>query len=466
MIDLALGSGGLLIGWVHDGWSCWARLLSHRALEPEWSRSLGSGLAARPAVKVGWHRGQPLVLHADREHSELLYGPPGSTQRTVLPGRAPIAFTSDGDAIVVATRTSEGLGLSRVRPGAAPSPWQRVLARHDLKSVWLQRFFDGFVLVAGLEASLAVSTLDPALNVRKTVRTPLPRPLLALHGADAGNTLALALTYHGVGHVDAAQIDAAGTFRQRPHPALRGAHRSPRVHWDVHGFRVSGRNERGALVSRRLDGSPQTLFESVGTPFAIGHIHGDTITASMHGHALMLQVRDAAHLVRTATVDLTPADAPRLAHARAARTLGERWTRLQSPGGYRGGSASMRWDPARLEAAFPAEGGAPAGGLRFRFELSKAGPRLVVTFGEPGEAAPSASWARLVAWIRDRLSGDRREALERARALVAPIVGDTLPEGARLRVLGEAVLLELPLDALPDAETLDGWAKAILRAED
>ncbi len=463
MIELALSSRGVLVGWVHGGWSCWAQLQSHRALEPEWSRSLGSGLAARPAVKVGWHRGQPIALHSDRESSELVLGAPSAAERVALPGRDPIAFVSDGDGVVAVTTGPEGLGVVRAQPGKEPGPWQVVLARRDLKVASLHRFFNGFVLVVGLERALAVVTLDPDLSVRDTVRTPLPEALETLHCAEAGNGLALVLGYRGVEQVDAARIDATGRFRERPHPVLRGLHQSPRVHWDEHGFRVSGRNARGELVSRRLDGEAQTLFESVGAPFAIGHDYGDTVAATISGHALSLQIRDEDHMVRPATIDLTPTDAPRLTHTEATRALGERWARLRARGGYRGGSASMQWDPERLEAAFPAEGGAPAGGLRFRFELREGRPHLVVTFGEPGEAAPEASWARLVGWVRRRFSAEEREARERARELTAPIVGQELPEGARLEVLGEAVLLELPLDALPDPETLDGWVKAILK---
>lgn len=463
MTELALSSRGVLVGWVHDGWSCWARLQSHRALEPEWSHSLGSGLAARPTVRVGWHAGEPMALHSDRETSELVFGDPPTARRVTLPGRDPIAFASDGDGVVAVTSGAEGLGVVRARPGEEPGPWQVVLARRDLKSVSLHRFFTGFVLVVGLEHALAVVTLNPDLSVRDTIRTPLPKALEALHCAEAGNGLALVLSYEGVERVDAARIDATGRFRERPHPVLRGTHQSPRVHWDEHGFRVSGRSERGELVSRRLDGEPQVLFETVSVPFAIGHDYGDTVAATTTGHTLSLQIRDGDHMVRPTTIDLTPSDAPELAHTEATRALGERWARLRTRGGYRGGSATMQWDPERLEAAFPAEGGAPEGGLRFRFELREGRPRLVVTFGEPGEAAPEASWARLVGWVRRRVSAEAREAHERARALTAPIVGDALPDGARLEVLGEAILLELPLDELPDAETLDGWVKAILK---
>lgn len=466
MIELALSSRGVLVGWVHGGWAAWARLQSHRALEPEWSRSLGSGLSAKPAVKVGWHRTLPAALHADRDHSELVLGEPGQGHRFHLPGRDPIAFTSDGDAIVAATSTAEGLGVVRVQPGREPEPWRLVLARRDLKSASLYRFFNGFVLVVGLEQALTVITLNPDLSVRDTVRTPLSAHLDTLHCAEAGNGLALALSYRGVNRVDAARIDAAGIFRERPHPVLRGAHECPRVHWDEHGFRISARTEDGALVSRRLDGEPQALLESIAAPFAIGHNYGDTVAATIAGHALTLQIRDTDRMVRPAAVDLTPSDAAWVAHAERARVLGERWARLRARGGYRGTAASMQWDAARLEAAFPAEGGAPEGGLRFRFELSRGRPRLVVTFGEPGHAAPDPSWTRLVRWVRQRFSADAREAEARARALVAPIVGDELPDGARLETLGDAVLLELPLETLPDAETLDGWVKAIQRAAD
>lgn len=464
MIELALSSRGVLVGWAHGGWACWAHLKSHRALRPEWSHSLGSGLAARPVVEVGWHRATPVALHADRDHAELVVGPPGQGRRVALPGRDPLAFASDGDAIVAMTTQPEGLGLTRVPLAGEPGAWELVLPRRDLKNAWLHRFFNGFVLVAGLERALAVVTLAPDLSVRATVRTPLAAPLEALHCAEAGNGLALALTYEGGDRVDAARIDAAGTFRERPHPVLRGAHRSPRVHWDEHGFRISAQTERGALVSRRLGGEPQTLMERIGAPFAIGHDYGDTVAATIEGHALSLQIRDAEHMVRPAAVDLTPTDAPSLEHARRTRALGERWARLRARGGYRGGDASMQWDPARLEAVFPAAGGAPEGGLRFRFERRRGQPLLVITFGEPGEAAPEASWARLVGWVRKRFSSEAREAEARARALAAPIVGEALPEGARLQSLGEAVLLELPLEELPDAETLDGWVKAILRA--
>lgn len=466
MTELALGAAGVLVGWVHGGWSCWAHLESHRALAPTWSRSLGSGLAARPVVRVGWHRGLPVALHADRDGSELVVGAPGEGSRVALPGRDPIAFVSDGDDLVVATTSSEGLGVCRVRPGTEPDTWLPVLARRDLHAASLHRFFNGFVLVAGLEQALAVITLDPQLRVLETVTHQLSAPLESLHGADAGNRLALALRLRGKGSVDAALLDAAGSLRERPHPVLRGPYQSPRVYWDTHGFRIAARNPEGTLFSRRLDGEAQPLMEDVGAPFAIGHDYGHTVAASVVGHELALRVRDLEHMVRPATVDLTPSDAPMLAFMEQAREVGQQWTRLRMRGGYRGANVSMQWDPAHLEAAFPAEGGAPEGGVRFRFELRAGRPRLVVTFGEPGEAAPAATWARLMGWLRNRFSDEAREAEARARSLVAPIVGDELPEDARLEALGEAVLLELPMDELPTPEILDGWLRAILSPAD
>lgn len=461
MTELALSAAGVLVGWVHGGWSCWARLDSHRALAPTWSHSLGSGLAARPGVRVGWHRARPVALHADRDDSELVLGPPWEARRVALPGRDPLAFTSDGSDVVVATTSAEGLGVCRVGP-EEPGPWRPVLDRRDLRAASLHRFFNGFVLVAGLEQALAVVTLDPRLEVRETVTHPLAAPLEALHAAEAGNRLALALRLRGTDRIDAAMLDAAGSLRERPHPALRGRHESPRVYWDEHGFRVAARRRNGTLVSRRLDGELQPLMEDVPGPFGIDHDYGHTVVASAVGHSLGLWVRDREHMVRPATIDLTPSDAPQLAFVEHIRALGQRWTRLRERGGYRGAATTMQWDPANLEATFPAEGGVPEGGLRFRFELRRGRALLVVTFGEPGEAAPAASWTRLVRWVRERFSDEARAAGERARALVRPIVGDELPEDARLETLGEAVLLELPLAETPSPEDLDAWVRAIL----
>ena len=393
----------------------------------------------------------------------LVRGEPGQRQSALLPGRDPIAFTSAAEALLVATTEAEGVRLIRVGGDlrAVPEP-ALALTRRDVRDLALFRTWGGYVLVAGLESSFAVVTLDPSAQVLETVRHPLRAPLQSLRAAEAGGRIALALTYVEGDRIDGALLDRSGALREKPHTLLRGTLRDGRVHWDEHGFRVSARDGKGALHSRRMDHrESQVLVEDVHLPFAIHHHYGQTFVAAYEADRLHLWMRGHDHLVHPGVIPLVSEDQPRLERIEQVRELGERWIRLRQRGGYRGEQEEMRWSPRELEGVFPPRPDAPRG-LRIRFVSNEEGHRLVVVVGEPGEEPPDTHWARLVRWLGRRLSPAAREARERALATVRPIVGDELPEGAELTALGDAVLLELPLGELPSAERLEAWARAVL----
>ncbi|MAQ14426.1 MAG: hypothetical protein CMN30_06480 [Sandaracinus sp.] len=465
MISIAAREVGVLVGWTRGGWPSWTRLRSPRALEPDWTRTLGSGLHADPRCAVTWWgAGAPVALHGDLDGVRLVRGPDEHGRgalRAHLPGTAPWAFVPASDGLHVVTHRADGVFAGTLGAEAFTEHEAPVSPRRDVVALALHRVDPGYLLVLGLERALEVQRLDDAFRPLAAVRHPLRAPLAGLASAAVPGTVALALHYRGRPGADAALLDRDGRMRERPHPVLDEALLDVSTHWDEHGFRVSGRREDGALRSRRLKAgyAPQTLMEGVDAPYAITHVYGQTLVATVQLDELTLRVREGDGLVRPATVRVRPDDLERTRRIEAARAIGARWERLRTRGGYRGDGGAMRWDPQTLESLFPATDSSR--GLRVRFEVDP--PRLVLVLGEPGMAAPDASWARLLAWVKHRLTPTGRARFAAALATLEQVIGAELPAGARLEPLGDAILLELPLDEPPSAETLDSWARELTR---
>ena len=466
MIAIAAREVGVLVGWNLGSWAMWTRLQSPRALEPEWSRSLGTGLRAAPRCSVAWSgEGAPVAIHGDIDGVRVTRGPDEHGRgalRTHVAGGDPWTYDASGDSLVLAVRDGDGVRLSRLMGDAVETVEKLTSTRRDVVAMGLHRMDRGYVLVLGLERALEVLRLDADLRVQSRVRHSLRRGLAAFASAAVTGTLAVALQYTGEAGVNAALIGRDGAMRERPHPVLTEDVRDITVHWDEHGFRVCGRAADGALRSRRIDRAyaSQTLAEGIEAPFALTHVYGKTLVATAEASQLTLRVREADGLVRPARIDATPDDSERMRRTEAARAIGARWERLRTRGGYRGDGSALRFDPVSLECVVPARR-VEERSLRVRFAV-EGPPRMTFVLGEPGQPAPRASWTKMVGWLRRRLSPVERARADDARITMGAIIGDVLPPGARLETLGDAILLELPIAELPSPETLDGWARELL----
>jgi hypothetical protein len=321
------------------------------------------------------------------------------------------------------------------------------------------------------EASLGVVATrgDDDVVVRHPLRAPCDD--LSLHSA--GGRAAVALELGGA--LQIAVIGTDGKLVERPRAVLERsgmALGSPHVLWTEDRWTLLA-HERGAdrLVVRRHDGGDEAegfeLPRCGGTfdaQYWVQSFFALEITPEREGGELRLwrcarDGGDPQQRVTQIVLDDAPVRRSRLAMRDALSSLSSRIAR-----------ASYREAPAH--PALARDGASLTvldadGRLTVAFAPDEVGFRLRVASALGDDArlpeAPS-SLVRLASWIRHRLSPDARAQATRERAFGeerARELGGTL---LRLDRAGAALVLELALAALPDADVLAPWLRALRRA--
>ncbi len=474
-----LGREGLAVGWLGPlgpavAWfETWAR--EH----PRLATHFGTPGAHRAVTPIPWLVDGGLVVfwcEDEGAFGQRLEPADAAAPQLLLPGAERLALAAGPTGATLFGADERGILHRDVDGlGRAVGELRRTLTERQAPPLLAAtRLRDAAVLVYAHPGSprLGVLSVRGADEVR--VKHPLRAPCreLAVSGAGGGRaTVALALDH---GSLQAALLGAEGVMVERPHPVMeRQGSRlvSPRVVFRENAWVLMVRDaERDRLLARSLgpDAAELALPDCRG-PFIARYFarHFFAIEATPHEAGAEVRIWRCAHdgsSPERRVVAVSLPDAPVRRVQRDARAmLTALADRLGRGHGYRDEAprAEVRPDGASLSLADR------EGHLTLSVSAEASEVRLAAS-SALGEGAPApqvpGSLVRLARWVRMRVSKAAREEAARERGAgvrLAEALGGRL---VRIDRAGPAVVLELALARLPEAEALAAWVRQ-LRAE-
>lgn len=477
-----LGRDGLIVAWSSPIGPAVARFETWAREAPVFARTLGHPGLDRPVTPLVWRAAGHLVVIWCEEEGALaatvsMDGVRASKPVRIVPGARAIAIAPGEERATLFAADEAGIARVELDVQGTPlaAPRRCVAARRAGAVLAAARLRDEAVLVFVHRGEASLGVVATRGDDEVVVRHPLGAPCDDVSLDAAGGRAGVALELGGT--IAIAVLGVDGRLLERPRPVLERAGMtlgSPRMLWTEDRWTLLA-HDRGAdrLIARPLgergaEDDGFTLPRCQGA-FAAAYwaqgVFALELTPQGEGGELRLWrcARDGAAPQQRVT-DLVLEDAsPRLARLAAREALSSLSSRMIR--------SSYRDAPARLELA---RDGASLtvldeeGRLTVGLSPEDAGVRLRVASAlgdDPRLPEAPSSVVRLARWIKQRLSADARAEALRERAFGEERASELGGTVIRLERAGAVLVLELALAALPDAEVLEPWLRALRRAQ-